>query len=83
MGETYGVAELVGGPIDGQRFTVTEPPPYEWRRYASVDLAELITAAEPPVVRAASAPVERYQRDSAPRADGVWIYRWGGVERHG
>lgn len=75
------MAELVGGPVDGQRFMVPEPAPYEWRRYAS-DVPPVPLSGELPetyTITVTNQPTEQYRRDVECAPDGVWRYRWAGV----
>lgn len=78
-----GWAELVGGPIDGTRFEVSEPAPPFWRRYASFALPGGAMPLPDPGrpddgVTVVDQRTEHYVRDLHPRADGTWLYRWRG-----
>lgn len=71
------VAELVGGPVDGQRLAVPDPPPFEWRRYAEPEPVPLLPPIEPGAAPwTVDRPTEQYRRDVEAGPDGVWRYRW-------
>lgn len=74
-------AELVGGPIDGSRFTVPEPPPMQWLRRPNNHAGGQLVMVHPDLVMTSATPggFERYARDDQPGPDGVWRYRWQGL----